>query len=126
VRKPNVENKYNLTAKDLSNLVIADRSKIGEPLFTRNNVVEAWQISKDTIKGFKDDVLGTFNQFSIMIHDGGTVRVLCSTYGGMANYHFNEFFNPSEIEDEHDFEIQEMLLETLNMLLDKGILTKGK
>lgn len=45
MRKPKVENKYNLKPGDIPNLVILDRSKIRSPLFWRNDVINAWCIS---------------------------------------------------------------------------------
>lgn len=41
MRKPKVENKYNLKPSDINKLIVKDRSKIKEPLFWRNNVINA-------------------------------------------------------------------------------------
>lgn len=46
MRKPKVENKYNLKPSDINKLIVNDRSKIKEPLFWRNDVINAWCISK--------------------------------------------------------------------------------
>lgn len=45
MRKPTIENKYNLTIKQLKKYKVADRSQIKEPLFWRNNVIQAWCIT---------------------------------------------------------------------------------
>ena len=39
MRKPQVDNKYNLTMAKIRRLKIADRSKVCEPLFWRNDVI---------------------------------------------------------------------------------------
>lgn len=41
MRKPRVENKYNLKPADIKNLIVKDQSKIKEPLFWRNSVINA-------------------------------------------------------------------------------------
>lgn len=125
MRKPNVENKYNLTMKDVNNLVSFDRSKITSPLFTRNRLTNTWDITGSTTKKNSDVTSLACNEFLIRVDYDGSIRVMCSTYGGMANYNFNEFFKENEIENELDLEIQEKLLETINMLLDEGILFRG-
>jgi len=44
MRKPTVKNKYNLTMAKIRKLKIVDRSKVGKPLFWRNDVIGAWCI----------------------------------------------------------------------------------
>lgn len=127
MRKPNVENKYNLTFSDIRKLIIKDRTQIHEPLFWRNDVVHAWCISENTIKNANDKRYGTYNDYWIGIYDEDAkiknkVKVYCSAYGGMCHYRFNHFFDKKEIESEIDLEIQEKLLAKINELLDKGIL----
>ena len=39
----------------------------------------------------------------------------------MCSYDFKKFFDPEEIENEVDLELQEKLLERLNWLIDEGI-----
>lgn len=128
MRKPKVKNKYNLKVKDIRNLKILDKSKIKEPLFWRNNAVNAWCISGNTSKSWEDRRFGTYNSYWIGIYDKdapaykGKIRVNCSSYGGMCHYSFKKFFNPSEIEHEDDLRVQEILLEKVNYLIDEGIL----
>lgn len=128
MREPKVENKYNLMISDISKLRVVDRERIREPIFWRNNVIEAWCIS-DSVKPNKKDVYGTFDLgYWIGIYDDnaksykGEIRLKCSSYGGMCSYDFKEFFNPKEIEDEYDLILQERLLEKINWLIDEGIL----
>ena len=68
MRKPKVENKYNLTMKKTNKLSVGDESKIKESLFWRNNVINAWCIS-GTVGTDKDIQYGTDNEFWICIYD---------------------------------------------------------
>ena len=45
-----------------------------------------------------------------------------TTYDGMCGYNFNKFFQEKDIDNEMDLRIQEMALETINKLIDLGIL----
>ncbi|HHU55930.1 MAG TPA: hypothetical protein GXZ48_04490 [Acholeplasmataceae bacterium] len=120
MRKPTVQNKYNLTVADIRKLKVRDRSKIKEPLFWRNNVISAWCILKKYID----------NEFWLRIYDedakayGGKIRVSFDVLDGMYTYRFNQFFKEKDIENEMDLKIQELALETINQLIDEGILIK--
>lgn len=128
MRKPKVKNKYNLTVQDLKRLRVGNREKILDPLFWRNNVINAWCISQTTIKNRRDDEFGTYDEFWIGVYDedaksyAGKIRVTFSSYGGMCHYNFKKFFDFSEIENEMDLEIQEKFITTINQLLDEQIL----
>lgn len=129
MRQPKVSNKYKLTMEDVKNLKIKDRSKVCEPLFWRNESMGAWCISRDTIKDNKDSKYGTYSDFWIGIHDKDSIEkrkldINVSALGGMCNYNFNHFFDESAIDNEMDLEIQEKLLETINKLIDMGILSR--
>jgi len=129
MRKPSIENKYNLKPSDIPKLKILDRSQIKEPLFWRNKVVQAWCISR--VIGSKTDVR-CCNEHSVWIgiydEDAkaykGKIRYSCDCYGGMCGYEFSEFFKESEIECENDLLTQETLLRIVNDLIDRGILGK--
>lgn len=127
MRKPNVKNKYNLDFHAISKLIIADESKICEPLFWRNDIIHAWCNSGNTIKSPKDSEYGTYNEYWIGIYDKNSkhknrLSVECTAFGGMALYKFKKFFNPEEIENNLDLEIQEKLLAKINEFIDIGIL----
>ena len=132
MRKPTEKNKYNLTMKDCKRLVVKDRSKICEPLFWRNNVIEAWCLSGTTAKSNLDRTYGTYNSFWIGVYDddakayAGKVRIDVTAYGDMCNYKFDKFYDYRQIEHEDDLRVQEMLLERINMMLDEGILEVRK
>lgn len=126
-RYPKVKNKYDLTISKVKKLKVLDRSKIKEPLFWRNEVINAWCISENA--GTEEDVAyGTDNEYWIGIYDlnaknyGGKFRFTFSSYGGMCGYNFKRFFDPSEIENDVDLEIQEKFLRKINKLIDMGIL----
>ena len=46
MRKPRVENKYNLKPKDIENAEVLDRERLKEKPFRRNDVVKAWCLSE--------------------------------------------------------------------------------
>lgn len=132
MREPTIKNEHNLTMKDVKQLQIVDRSQVKEPLFWRNTSIDAWCISGATIQSEADSQFGAYSEFWIGIYDEearsfeGKLKVACSAYGGMATYSFNKFFDPKDIENEHDMLVQEKLLETVNLLINKGILEKKK
>lgn len=127
--KSTVENKYNLTIKDIRKLKIGDRNKICEPLFWRNSIINAWCII-DTAGTYYDKKNGTDNEYWIGIYDedaesyAGKFRFYFSAYGGMCKYEFNKFFQEKDIESPLDLEIQEKFLLKINELVDLGILVK--
>ena len=127
MRKPRVKNKYNLTPKKIDTLLV-NRDLVKEPVFWRNNVIDAWCISVNTIKNSLDEEFSTYNEFWLGVYDenaksyAGKVRHHFSAYGGMCSYNFKGFFNYQEIENETDLEIQEKAIKKLNQLIDDGVL----
>lgn len=125
MRKPKIKNKYNLTIADVKKLEIGNRRKICEPLFWRNNVISAWCIT-DTVGACED------SEYWLGIYDADApayknkFRFEFSTYGGMCSYKFKKFFDPAEIENEYDLQIQEKFLSKINFLIDEGILVIQK
>lgn len=128
IRKPKVENKYNLKPKDIENAIILDFEKLKKAPFWRNDVVQAWCLSETTIKNRLDDEYCCYNEYWIGFYDSnakeypGKIRLSCSSYGGMCHYNFTSFFNPKEIECEIDLEIQEKLLARINWMIDEKII----
>lgn len=128
MRKPKVENKYDLKPKDIQKATILDYDKLHKPPFWRNDVIGAWCLSGTTIKNTKDSVFCTYSGYFIGFYDhdaksyAGKIRLDCYAYGGMYNYKFNTFFNPKDIENEIDLEIQEKLLSRINWLIDEGVI----
>ena len=129
MRKPTVKNKYNLTMAKIRKLKIVDRSKVGKPLFWRNDVIGAWCIVGSAGNNM-DVVFGTDNEFWIGIYDdnaktyAGKFRVHLTSYGGMCSYKFNQFFREKDIQCDNDLRIQEKFLGKINELIDLGILSQ--
>lgn len=123
-RKPAVENKYNLTILKIKRLKIADRSLIREPLFWRNDVIQAWCISEEVIPSkYGDETsywIGIYDEDAP--HYAGQLRFNFSCYGGMCGYEFEQFFQPEDIENLGDLIVQEKFLSKINELLDMDIL----
>ena len=95
--------------------------------FWRNDVIGAYCLN-ETVEPNPKDSYGTFDlSYWIGFYDEdakaykGKTRLKCSSYGGMCHYSFKEFFNPNEIENEYDLQLQEKLLERINQLLDDKI-----
>lgn len=132
MRKPKVENKYNLKPKDIQHAKILDYDRLHKPPFWRNNVVQAWCLSDNTCRNAKDREYGCYNSYWIGFYDedakayAGKIRLDCSTYGDMWSYNFKTFFNLKEIENELDLEIQEKLLSRINWLIDEKIIEINK
>ena len=127
-RLPRVENKYNLVPKDIQKAIILDREKLTKEPFWRNDVISAWCLS-GLIRPNPRDSYGTFDlSYWIGFYDddaksyAGKIRLSCSSYGGMCGYNFKKFYNPLEIENEYDLQLQEALLETINKLIDEGVI----
>lgn len=129
MREPKIKNKYHLKPSDINKLVVNDCSKIKEPLFWRNDVINAWCISK-SIGTDADRKYCTDNSVWIGIYDKPyyrhEVHCYCTCWGGMGKYNFKKFFDYQEIETEKDLETQETLLQYINQLLDEGILATVK
>lgn len=128
MRKPKIKNKHNLTISKIKKMKIGDRSKIKEPLFWRNNIIQAWCISGSTARNSKEDECGIYNEYWLGIYDkdakayADKFRIYFSTYGGMCGYIFNKFFEQKDIECEVDLLVQEIFLEKINYLIDEGVL----
>jgi hypothetical protein len=128
MRKPTVENKYNLTPAKIRKLRIADRSLIHEPLFWRNSGIQAWCICESAGTA-ADEQFGTNTSYWIGIYDenakayAGKFRFYFTSYGGMCGYSFKQFFQEKDIECENDLLIQERFLQKINQLIDLGILS---
>lgn len=125
MRKPRIENKYNLKPKDIQKAVILDYDKLHKPPFWRNNVVQAWCLSGGSGKGFYGDWM---DAYWIGFYDkdakayAGKIRLNCSAMEDMCNYNFKRFYDYTEIESEVDLELQEKLLERINWLIDEKII----
>lgn len=132
-REPRVENKYSLTISNIRKLkILATKEQLEKGCgLWRNNVIGAWCICgiynpnpRDHYETFADEYWLGFYDKDAKSYAGKT-RVSFSSYGGMCGYNFTNFYNPKEIENETDLRIQEMFLEEVNNLIDKGIIGMG-
>lgn len=119
LRKPKIENKYNLKPKDICKAVVLDFKRLKQPPFWRNNVINAWCLSGGTGRGLFG---GYIDSYWIGFYDDGRIKLECTSYEDMCSYKFNKFFNFSEIDTETDLELQEKLLERINWLIDEKII----
>jgi hypothetical protein len=125
MRKPKVENKYNLKPYDIENATIIDFERLKQPPFWRNNVVNAWCLSDGTGKGCYG---GSIDSYWIGFYDqdakshAGKIKLSCTSYEDVCSYNFTKFFDYNEIEYEFDLELQEKLLDIINWLIDEKII----
>ena len=125
MRKPRVENKYNLKPKDIERATILDYERLKQPPFWRNNVVKAWCLTGGSGKGYYGDCM---DSYWIGFYDknakayAGKIRLDCTAMEDMCTYNFTKFFDYSEIENEVDLELQEKLLDRINWLIDEKII----
>lgn len=123
--EPKVGNRYNLTYATAQNLKIGKRELISEELFYRNDQIAAWCIYKESDLRWGEDSfwLGIYDEDAPVYP--GEFRFRFTSYGGMCGYVFEEFYNPNEIQNKFDLMIQEKFLNTINQLLDLGILVQA-
>lgn len=122
MRKPKVENKYNLKFSDLQKLKCTTSKP---PTFRRNEVINAWCFNENSIMSKEDRKYGGYDEYIITVYDNGRVEVICSSFGGMCGYNFEDFFSPDSVsENLHDLVIQEKLMAKINSLIDDGIFSK--
>lgn len=124
MRKPRIENKYNLKPKDIQQAIVLKPERLKEKPFWRNNVVQAWCLSEGVGKGYMGD---SIDSYWIGFYDNdaeayaGKIKLKCHACEDMYSYNFKTFFNEKEIENEWDLQLQEKLLERINWLIDEGI-----
>jgi len=119
MRKPTVKNKYKIKVSDLNKLVLLDKDKLCEPLFWRNNIINAWCISDGTYSEMDTYWIGVYDEDAESYK--GKIKVYFTSYEGMCDYKFRKFYCYDEISCEDDLRVQEMFLEKLNYLLDNNI-----
>lgn len=126
MRRPRIQNKYNIKPKDLEKAVILNYDRVFQPPFWRNDAVQAWCLSDGSGKGFYG---GWMDSYWIGFYDkdakayASKIRLSCSSMENMCNYNFKKFFDYSEIHNETDLELQEKLLERINWLIDEKIIS---
>ena len=123
-RNPKVENRHNLTYSKIQQLRVGKRELVGPPLFFWNASICAWCIYEASDKQYRENTywIGIFAEDAPLYP--GEFKFGFSSFTGICNYEFEEFFDPSKIYDEYDLIIQEKFLEKINLLIDFSILVK--
>lgn len=123
MRKPNVPNVYNLTTSKIEKLTVKDRTLIAEPIFTRNETMRAWNVVKST-KGTD----GYTVVVSIYDEDVNTIdsKIKCHIYNAsdVGCYSFSSFYNPKTMKNKAQLEAQETLLNIINTIIERGIVSE--
>lgn len=125
MRKPRVENKYNLKPVDIEKAIVLDYDRLHQSPFWRNNVIQAWCLTGGSGKGYFDDYE---DEYWIGFYDDNAkeyasqIRFFCTSFEGMCGYNFKNFFDYTEIDNKDDLELQEKLLERINWLIDERII----
>lgn len=124
LRKPKIENKYNLKPGDITKAVVLDYDKLHKSPFWRNDVIKAWCLTGGSGKGYHGDWIDSFwiGFYDLDVEFAGKIRFYCTSYEDMCGYEFKSFFDYSEIENEVDLELQEKLLEKINWMIDEKII----
>ena len=96
MRKPKVENRYNLKPKDIQRAVILDRNRLQQEPFWRNNVINAWCLSggcgKDYFGGFDSEYwIGFYDEDAKSY--AGKIKLNMYCVGGMCSYNPSKFFD---------------------------------
>lgn len=120
-----VPNKYHLTYSDIIHFHVQIPEALKKPPFWRNDVVKAWCLSGTTAKNKKDEMYGCYAEYWIGFKDNGRIEVDLVTESGMCSYHFKKFYDPKDIDNDQQLELQEILLERLNWLMDNFIVAKS-
>ena len=123
MRRPRIENKYNLKPKDIERAIILDRERLKEEPFWRNDALKAWCLSWCISEWVDDEegrTLNSRNEYTIVFYDSGEIKLFCTCMGLFA-YNFKTFFDPGKMETINDLILQEKLLDRLNWLIDERI-----
>lgn len=116
-------NRYGLTPKNIKELEVNRRLVNPEYGFWRNDVIQAWCISGGFGPSF-DETEFWFGIYDKPRKNGKTkIDFYFSIWSGMGGYSVKKFFDKTEIEHESDYLIQKEFIETMNRLIDAGVLS---
>jgi len=117
-------NKYGFTPKNINTVKVLDWNWIKEHFgqnFAMDKDGNCWDRIIDTKAGA---AVCDEDEFYIGFWENGRVESRFYSHGGMCGYEFEEFYKADDIENEIDMEIQAKVIELLNGLVDKGIISK--
>ena len=115
-------NKYNLTPKSIKKLKILDWEQLKkETWYNKAMLSGSWWChiegsSNNKNYEFEDEFWIGFNE------KNNKIDCKFSSYGGMCNYNFDQFYNLSDIEDCYDMNVQVNAIKWLNRMIDENIL----
>lgn len=123
MRKPKVENKYNIQPKDFEKLKVLDKKKIIDSgLFFRNNANNSYTKILASSNNKQDLQHGSLDECFFIIYDEEDKIEIKFTACELYSYNFDNFYDYKEIDNMHDLIIQEKFLELLNYLLDEKMI----
>ena len=117
-------NVHRLTPKNIPDLGI-NREFINEQNgFWRNDAINAWclggrvVINKYPVCDETEYWLGVYDRAPK--GKAAKIEVRFDCFSGICTYLFDSFFNPKEIDDEDEYQIQKMFIKEMNRLIDMG------
>ena len=115
-------NKYNLTPKNIKKLKVLDWGKLKKKTwFNKAMSKPCWCHTEHSCTMMCYDYE---DEFWIGFYEDGKIDFNFSSYEGMCGYKFNKFYDPKEIENKDDLDIQVKFIKYLNELIDDGIISK--
>lgn len=124
MRLPTINNKYNLTPKDVERIVLLDSDIIKKQSNAYYNpTIKAWYVVDNTAKSVRDYDFNTYLEGCLKIYDDINKKPTLDFYRrGAYKLKFNNFFDLDEIKTESQLEIQERIMALINELLDQKII----
>lgn len=115
-------NKYGFTPENIKTLKVLDWEALKKHTwFNRAMSSPCWcHLEGCNLTGKYDD----FDEFWIGFYEDGRTDCHFTSCEGMCSYIFKEFYRAADIEHKADMNVQVNAIRYLNMLVDKGILSK--
>jgi len=116
------QNKYNLTPKSIKELKILDWDKLKKRTWHNNAMLSGnwWcHLEGCSLNGSYCDESEFWIGFN---EDNGKIDCDFTCFGGMCGYKFDKFYDPSDIENYLDMNVQVNTIRWLNEMIDDGIL----
>lgn len=118
----NYPNKYHLTPARIKQLKILDWPRLKKHTWQNHAMTNGtwWcHLEGCTLNGTyndEDEFWVGFNE------DNNRINYHFTAYGGMCDYKFKEFYQPQDIDNEYDLNVQVNTIRWLNMMIDRKIL----
>lgn len=119
-------NKYDFTPKNIKSVHVLNWDELKKHTWfneAMKNTGHWWcHLEGCSIADRKD--WDDFSEFWIGFSEEGKVDYYFSTCEGMCGYVFDKFYDINGIENKYDMHVQANAIRYLNMLVDKGIISK--